>query len=57
MNTLEKIRYLRFIHYYTQKDIAEKIGIGPTNYCCYESGKRNFTIEHIKKQAVVYYFL
>ena len=54
MNTLEKIRYLRFMNKYIQAEVAEKIGIGRTNYCQYESGKRNFTIEHIKKIAKLY---
>lgn len=54
MNTLEKIRYLRFMNKYTQSDVADKIGIGRSNYCQYESGKWNFTIEHIKKIATLY---
>lgn len=54
MDTLEKIRYLRFINKYSQKEVAEKIHIGRSNYCMYESGEWKFTIEHIKALAKLY---
>lgn len=54
MNTLEKIRFLRFSNHLSQKEVADKIGLNPSNYCYYESGKWKFTIEHIKKIADFY---
>ena len=54
MNTLEKIRYLRFKHRFTQQIVADAIGVSLTTYSKYEKGERNFTYEHIKKLAVFY---
>ncbi|MFA6755628.1 MAG: helix-turn-helix transcriptional regulator [Bacilli bacterium] len=54
MNTLLKIKNLRIEHNYTQKYVAEKLNISPANYCRYESGEWNFTIQHIKQIADFY---
>ena len=47
MNTLTKIKNLRKSHKYTQNFVAKHIETSGPNYSRYESGERNFTIEHI----------
>ena len=37
----------------TQKEIADRIGVAPSTYSCYESGKREPDIDKIKKIASV----
>lgn len=54
MKTLEKIKYLRKSKGLTQNEVAKAIGTSGPNYSRYESGERNFTIEHIKKLASYY---
>ena len=54
MNTLTKIKNLRKSHKYTQNFVAKHIETSGPNYSRYESGERNFTIEHIKKIASLY---
>lgn len=44
-----KLKHYRMIAGYTQKDIAELLGIKQNSYSMKESGKRKFTIEEIAK--------
>lgn len=54
MNTLEKIKFLRKTHKYTQEFVAKEIGTSGPNYSRYESGEWKFTIDHIKKISFLY---
>ncbi len=54
MKLNEKIKYLRKINKLTQQEVAKAIGTSAPNFSRYESGERNFTIEHIKKLATFF---
>lgn len=50
----KRIRELREDNDYMQKEIAHILKIKQQQYQRYESGKQNFTIEHIKKLCLFY---
>ena len=54
MNTLEKIRYLRFKHRFTQQIVADAIGVSLTTYSKYELGKINIPVEVLIKLSDFY---
>jgi len=49
MAFFDKIRELREDRDFTQKEIADMLGITRQQYQLYESGNRQFKIEHIVK--------
>lgn len=54
MTPLERIKFLRKKNHLTQEQVAKGIGIPASNYCNYEQGKWNFTIDHLLKLADFY---
>lgn len=54
MDTVDKLKYLRKMNKYTQDEVAKKIGTSGSNYSRYESKEQTFTIDHIKKLALLY---
>lgn len=51
---LRRVYDLREDRDYTQKTVAEYLGIHPNVYRRYEKGKRSFPLEHIIKLADFY---
>lgn len=55
MNYQQKLRDLREDKEVTQKEVAEYLGITQTQYHLYETGKRDFHIEHLKALCLYYH--
>lgn len=53
-NYYRRIRELRDDHDYTQKYIAELLGISQPQYCLYEQGKRDLPTDILKKLSAIY---
>lgn len=51
MNLGERIKQLRLDKGYTQREVAEKLGVSQPNYAQYENGRRNPKPETLKKIA------
>ena len=49
-----RITELRKSHNYTQKEIADLIGLDESHYCCIENGLCNVTYEILKKLSCIY---
>ena len=50
----EIVKYLRTKNDYTQREVADAIGVGSSIYSLYESGKRSISIDVITKIANFY---
>ena len=50
----DSLRYYRVYRHYTQKEIAEYLGISRSAYTLYESGKRQPSIATLTKLADLY---
>lgn len=50
----ENIRSLRIDHNYTQKQIAQHLGISQNTYCQYEIGVLNYPVDALMKLADLY---
>jgi len=54
MMKYENIRSLRIDNGYTQKQIAEQLGVSQNTYSQYEIGVLNYPIEALEKLADIY---
>jgi transcriptional regulator with XRE-family HTH domain len=50
----EKLKALRNLHYMTQQEVAEKIGVTRSAYSNYEQGLRTPDLEVVKKICLLY---
>ena len=51
---VEKLKALRNLHYMTQQEVAEKIGVTRSAYSNYEQGLRIPDLEVVKKICLLY---
>lgn len=45
----ENLKRIRIAKGYSQKEFAEKLGVGKSTYCMYESGNREPNVQTIKR--------
>lgn len=51
---MNRLKYFRKLHKYQQKDIADYLGLTPTAYGHYETGRRQISAENLAKLAKFY---
>lgn len=54
MQLHDKLRALRLRHYYTQQDIADKLGVTRSTVSNFEIGRRKPEIDILEKLAAIY---